>query len=126
MDLENIDGKYMKIIIGDKSGELAFYGVMGKIYWEDKSVGEPYISFYTDLEHPHNGVEGKYPAAVMTPLKNLITYELLLCGTTYGRMLLSMVAGTLKPSSAFSDNLVNIKTVYSKRIGESYDKLEEE
>ena len=126
MGLENIYGKYMKIIIGDKSGELTFYGVMGKIHREDEGVSEPCISFYTDQEHPHNGVEGKYPAAVMTPLKNLITYELLLCGTTYGRLLLSMLAGTLEPSSDFPDNVVNIKTVYSKRIGESYDKLEEE
>ena len=88
---EELDGKYMRIVVGDDEGkEIIVYGVMSMVHW-DKLDGKRYfISFTPDQQHPSNGNPYKYPFAVIAPLEHLVAYECVPVETPYGHHLLEL------------------------------------
>jgi hypothetical protein len=121
-------GEYMKIMIGDESGELTFYGVIIDVRWTEpeypfRPLKKPFFTFIQDQKHPHNGKEGLYPTTVIAPVKSVISYELIKTNIDYINKII--VSISQKENDHWPDILEsNMKTVFSKTIAESYDKLE--
>ena len=87
---EELDGKYMRITVGDDEGkQIIVYGVMSMIHWDKGAFGgRPYISFTPDQQHPSNGNPYNYPFAILAPLEHLIAYEVIPAETEYGQYMI--------------------------------------
>lgn len=87
---EELDGKYMKIIMADETGSRTYFGVLQMIHWDKEFFGgEEFVSFSPDQEHPHNA-DKKYEFSIMFPLRMLVSYELQKPKTGYADMMLFM------------------------------------